>query len=521
MGRWAVDIGRVRPAGRSAAAVGAAAAGALLAILGLGSHDSSAAGSLPCPSPGVLSGGACTYTFVSEHGATVQVPAGVTLSITADGGGGASGLPFSGAGPSGGRGAEVRATFAVKTAETLTVIAGGAGGLRSAGDPSGGGGFGDSEQPIGNEGGKGGGGSFVFAPSGLLVVAGGGGGGGSTNGSATGTFGQGGAGGDAAGGKPGIAGNGTAGDCDGGGQGGGGATRSSPGSAGTAAPCTSNPAPSGQGGKGPTTGPTDPNINGGNGGEDTIGGAGGGASGPPITGNYGMAGGGGGGYTGGGGGGDSHFGDGGGGGGGSGFVSSSALTTSGQIGVNVGNGRVVVRYAATTTTTSSTTTTTTTTGSNPLKKQRQDVTKACKSIPGKLSPQNVLGHGIPVTLTIDVPGSLKITAVRGGGPAADRASAGAAAAADTCTHSGSTLPGADHPAPDIVIASKAGALATLSRTFKSAAGVEKLHVTLTAAGRKAFKKVSSLDKAYIKKHGHHGKPPSLKLSVMIRYSPAA
>ena len=43
---------------------------------------------------------------------------------------------------------------------------------------------------------------------------------------------------------------------------------------------------------------------------------------------------------------------------------------------------------------------------------------------------------------------------------------------------------------------------------------------LTRAGKRAFKQIVALDKAYIKKHGHRGKPPRLKLRTMITYAPA-
>ena len=246
-------------------------------------------------------------------------------------------------GSPGGGGME-RGTFKVSASETLTILVGEEGNQASAAG-EGGGGFGDSDYNGSTleQGGKGGGGSYVFGPGGApLLVAGGGGGAGTDNGA---TFEHGGAGGDASGGDAGEAGGTSAVECGGAGSGGEGGTIGGPGEGGAASPCTKETVPSGGNGKGPVTGPQDPNIVGGNGGLDTIGGWGG-SGGIPGTGNkYGMAGGGGGGYTGGGGGGDSQYGGGGAGGGGAGYISPEAVTSSGEKGVWFGNvGKVTISY---------------------------------------------------------------------------------------------------------------------------------------------------------------------------------
>jgi hypothetical protein len=63
-------------------------------------------------------------------------------------------------------------------------------------------------------------------------------------------------------------------------------------------------------------------------------------------------------------------------------------------------------------------------------------------------------------------------------------------------------------------------LAHLRKTFTATGGKQKLRVPLTAAGKRAFKQILALDKAYIHKHGHHGKPPRLKLRITNTYTPA-
>jgi Carboxypeptidase regulatory-like domain len=328
------------------------ARGALVAVLLAtliwlgGGRDASAA---TCPSPGVLSGeGTCTFTYTAAGASgetTLSVPAGVTMTVTAYGGPGGYGENNLSQleGSPGGGGME-QGTFKVSASELLTILVGEEGSQASAAG-EGGGGFGDSDYNGGSleQGGKGGGGSYVFGPSGApLLVAGGGGGAGTDNGA---TFEHGGAGGDAAGGEAGEGGGTSAVECGGAGAGGAGGTTGGPGEGGAAALCGKETVPSGGNGKGPVTGPQDPNIVGGNSGLDTIGGWGG-SGGIPGTGNkYGMAGGGGGGYTGGGGGGDSQYGGGGAGGGGAGYVSSEAATSSGEKGVWFSNvGKVTISY---------------------------------------------------------------------------------------------------------------------------------------------------------------------------------
>jgi hypothetical protein len=297
----------------------------------------------PCPSPGVLSGNTCTYTFLSNAPSSqqLQIPANVTMKITADGSSGGAGEDATDTlDGTPGLGGQSVGTFGVTSAQMLTILVGDRGAQSEAGG-EGGGGFGDSNFN-GNsleQGGKGGGGSYVFGPTGApLVVAGGGGGTGAGNSSVNQLGGAG--GGDGPGG-PGVAGTGT-----GPGDGGSGGGATTPGAGGAAGPPSGGgTAPqAGQAGKGPVTGPTDPNITDGDGGLDTQGGYGGGGGLPGDTGNTGMAGGGGGGYTGGGGGGDSASGGGGSGGGGSGFVAASAISASGSPGIWGGNGQVVVSY---------------------------------------------------------------------------------------------------------------------------------------------------------------------------------
>ena len=235
------------------------------------------------------------------------------------------------------------------------------------------------------------------------------------------------------------------------------------------------------------------------------------------------------------------------GGGGSGFVSQAALTSSGQAGKNLGNGKVVISYVAggtTTTATTTTTSTTTTPGSDSgaKGKQKADVNAACRTLPRNLNPRTVLNNGIPITVTIDVPGTVDTTIAEGGAGstlpiAHDLPGAHAAAAGDPGTivcssGTGSTLPIASdlpstsptatanaakckpHKCPATVIV-----LAHLRKTFTTPGGKQKLRVPLTGAGKRAFTHILALDKAYIKKHGHHGKPPRLKLRTTIAYTP--
>ena len=185
--------------------------------------------SLACPSPGVLSGSTCTYTFLANAptAQTLAVPANVMMTITADGAPGGSGEENSGAlDGTPGLGGQSAGTFKVTSAETLTVLVGDVGTQAAAGG-EGGGGFGDSNFGGSQleQGGKGGGGSYVFGPANApLVIAGGGGGTGSGNlainqlGGAGGGDGPGGKGSTGAGSGPGT-GGGAGGTTSGGGGG--------------------------------------------------------------------------------------------------------------------------------------------------------------------------------------------------------------------------------------------------------------------------------------------------------------
>ena len=332
--------------GRSSRAVFLRVLAALMLALVVVVSCPGAAQAGSCPSPGVQSGQVRTFT-VTNAGvpeSTVSVPAG-SVTITAAGGPGGEGQENSGTrdGSPGG-GGMAQAAFEFTSPQTLTILVGEEGGASSAGG-LGGGGFGDSAFFGGElqQGGEGGGGSYVFDQSGQpLVVAGGGGGTGSLD---TGIDQLGGAGGGIGSGGAGQAGSSSAVSCGGAGGAGGGGSATASGTAGAAASCTSGTVPSGQAGKGPVTGPTDPDITGGDGGLDTIGGYGGDGGIPGDFPDFGMGGGGGGGYTGGGGGGDSENGGGGSGGGGAGFVAAGAVSKSGQSGAWSSNvGRVTVSY---------------------------------------------------------------------------------------------------------------------------------------------------------------------------------
>ena len=159
-----------------------------------------------CPSPGVLSGDSCTYTYTSVGPTeeTLTATAGVNMTVTAYGAPGGRGEDNSGTldGTPGGGGME-QGTFNFPIDEALTILVGEAGSQASAAG-EGGGGAGDTAY-FGElyQGGKGGGGSYVFADGSPLVIAGGGGGTGSDN-----SLGNqlGGAGGGASGGTAGQAG---------------------------------------------------------------------------------------------------------------------------------------------------------------------------------------------------------------------------------------------------------------------------------------------------------------------------
>ncbi len=250
--------------------------------------------------------GTTTVTVTCTVGSGTWTPPGGVTSVSVDVEGGAGGA---GTSAPGGFGGKATATLAVSSANTYTVLVGGAGGAggSGAGGTNGGG--------SGGLGGGGGGGSEIDLSATRLVVAGGGGGGGGwtqvvsrfgsgTGGDGGGTSGQGGAGGagidGGAGGQPG--------------------TDTGPGSFG-AAGCSLGAA--GQSGSG---------SSGGAGGQAGAGGGGGG-----------------GGFFGGGGGGAGCFGDGGaGGGGGSGHLDTTTSTVSGGTmtlgGGPSGDGSVTITY---------------------------------------------------------------------------------------------------------------------------------------------------------------------------------
>ncbi len=229
------------------------------------------------------------------------VPTGVAeITITAAGG--------QGGGVAGGEGGSLTASIPVKPGETLTAVAGAAGGdpqggFKGGGDGGGGGG--------GFYGGGGGGGASDVRQAGValsnrVLVAGGGGGGG---GYADSTVGFGGTGGGSTGGHGGI---GLGGGHGYPGYGGGGGTQTAGGAGGTSVYKDGSAGALGAGGHG-------------------------------GRGSYEGGGGGGGGYYGGGGGGAGHI-EGGGGGGGSAFVESSATKVTMAQGVQIGYGLVFISW---------------------------------------------------------------------------------------------------------------------------------------------------------------------------------
>lgn len=223
-----------------------------------------------------------TQTFAYTGGSqSFVVPAGVsTLQVTASGA----------AGGSGGLGGMVIATVSVSAGETLTMLVGGQGGLRSAGFNGGGGVTGD---------GYGGGGSSNVKRGGTQLVIAGGGGGRSRFGSA------GGAGGGLTGASGASGGSGSGG--------GGGGTQSAGGAGGTGTTQAGTAGSSGSGGTGGSYG-----------------------------GAYGS-GGGGGGYFGGGGGGNNTS-TASGGGGGSSYTIAGATSVTHTQGARSGNGQIVLTW---------------------------------------------------------------------------------------------------------------------------------------------------------------------------------
>jgi hypothetical protein len=205
-----------------------------------------------------------------------------------------------------------------------------------------------------------------------------------------------------------------------------------------------------------------------------------------------------------------------------------------------------------------------------------DVAQACaNSQTGNTNPQTVLANGVLITITIVAPGTLEIIAGEGAGSTLPSAAdPGARAAANgggstlpsvvSCASiiadgtGGATLPVArDRPgvataaASAVVHAARCTtrkvhghehttctpASVTLGRLqlkFTTRGGRYKLHVKLNGAGRRAFKKLIALDKAYsrqqlaldkayFKKHHHKrhhtGHPPPIKLKLKISYKP--
>ncbi|MDQ1732337.1 MAG: hypothetical protein QOK10_2496, partial [Pseudonocardiales bacterium] len=189
---------------RSYLAVGMTVLTATVWLGGFGSDWAVAAPSATCTA------GTCTVSF-AETGAVQNwtVPAGVDhITVTAAGGSGGTGAPYSGAPSPGGTGGKVTATVPVQAGDALAIVVGAAGAdgtpnssTIAAGGYGGGASAGSVASPNAQgPGGGGGGGSLVFdtsAQPSLLVAAGGGGGSGCFIGANPRTGGAGGAGGDA------------------------------------------------------------------------------------------------------------------------------------------------------------------------------------------------------------------------------------------------------------------------------------------------------------------------------------
>ncbi|WBP86321.1 hypothetical protein [Kitasatospora cathayae] len=285
-----------------------------------------------------------TFNFTGAP-ESYMVPAGVVVTITADGAGGADLAGSCSPGGTGGRGARVVTTLPVTTASTTyTVKVGGSGGKGCTLDNVGGfngGGPGGPGTLYAVGGGGGGGASSVGVDGTLLVVAGGGGGaGGNRFNSGVSSSGNGGNGG-LPNGTDGAQGQYSAAAPGGGGQGGSTSGRfpGAGGAGGSSVGCNGGAGGSGGGFSGAAVG------TGGAGGEGTDGG---------FCGVQGSGGGGGGGYFAGGGGGaagglGSSSASGGGGGGGSSFATASGTGTSftaSPVGATNSNGRVTIEYTS-------------------------------------------------------------------------------------------------------------------------------------------------------------------------------
>ena len=165
----------------------AGAGGAAVLMLASGAVSATPGAS---PSGCTVSGtvATCTYAYTGAAG-TFTVPTGTTtIAVTLTGGSGASGTP---GGASGGKGATVTGSLAVKAGQQLTVFAGGQGQNDHAG-AAGGFGYGTGGAGVVSTGylsgaaGGGGGASAIVAGSAALAVAGGGGGSGAGHGAGAG-----------------------------------------------------------------------------------------------------------------------------------------------------------------------------------------------------------------------------------------------------------------------------------------------------------------------------------------------
>ena len=293
-------------------------------------------------------GGICSGTFVYTGAPqTVTLPANVDrIAAVVAGAEGGTSLeeqvdPFGGAASPGGKGGRETATIPVAAGATLTVVVGQAGtggGLA----PPGFGGYGGGGHGTSRYGGNGGGGSYVFDANGPLIVAGGGGGGGyDYNPVVMGHGDQQAPGGAGSGASPASDGQSVSFCCDGTApykaNGGGGANPSSGGLGGhpSLPPSYAFGQADGDAGYGPAL-------------DENNFGVGGSTHNGGCCYYTGWAGGGGGGYYGGGGGGNIEAQlEGGGGGGGAGFVVPAALGASSEVGVQIGDGEVTIRYAST------------------------------------------------------------------------------------------------------------------------------------------------------------------------------
>jgi hypothetical protein len=293
-------------------------------------------------------GGVCTATLVYTGAPeTLTLPPGVSaITAVVSGAEGGTSLeeqvdPFGGLPSPGGKGGREMAIVPVAPGGMLTVVVGqaGTGGMLA---PPGFGGYGGGGHATSRYGGNGGGGSFVFDDNGVLVAAGGGGGGGyDYNPVARQRGDQQAPGGDGSGASPASDGQSVGFCCDttfpppqhnppGGGHG------ATPTSAGLGGQPNLPPGYAfGQVDGDPGSGPTIDANNFGNGGNTHNG----------CCYFVGWAAGGGGGYFGGGGGGNIEADlEGGGGGGGAGYVVPAAISSSSEVGVQLGDGEVTISY---------------------------------------------------------------------------------------------------------------------------------------------------------------------------------